>query len=114
MIQKRERVARRMVFVGMFGVISFGMLPDLFLLFLEARAFLLKTALVLAIQLLIWRPMQKTFFKWLVTDAKEDIKKGQSLRRRVRAWLLASGVPKHKLDEATDEFNARRSRWTLT
>jgi hypothetical protein len=24
MIQKRERVARRMVFVGMFGVVSFG------------------------------------------------------------------------------------------
>jgi hypothetical protein len=47
----------------------------------------------------------------VITDAKEDIKKDQSLRRRLRAWLLASGVPEAKLAAATDEQFRTIEKW---
>ena len=47
----------------------------------------------------------------VITEAKDDIKKDQSIKTGIREWLIAVGVPQDKLPAATDEVSGAIEKW---
>lgn len=47
----------------------------------------------------------------VITEAKDDIKKDQSVQRGIRDWLIAARVPQDRLPAATDEISGAIEKW---